>query len=233
MAGLRRAGTTVRNPFGGFAYIVRADEAALAKMRAQKSVRWVGRLPTADWVAPGLVDAERGVPATLPRRRVVPNVLNTEVFGTEDVARIATAARALGFSVLPADKRARMLTLENSGAANAKRGRIRALSAVHGVRFIRERVLARTSNNVATGVMGNAWSAVKASGLKLSGAGEIVAVCDTGLDSGDPAAIHPDFAGRVQTIKSYPIAPKWSSYVTNPGANDGAADLDSGHGTHT
>lgn len=233
VAGLRRAGATVRNPFGGFAYIVRADEAALAKMRAQKSVRWVGRLPTADRVAPGLVDAARGVPATLPRRRVVPNVLNTEVFGTEDVARIATAARALGFSVLQADKRARMLTLENSGAANAKRERIRALSAVHGVRFIRERVLARTSNNVATGVMGNAWSAVKASGLKLSGAGEIVAVCDTGLDSGDPAAIHPDFAGRVQTIKSYPIAPEWSSYITNPGANDGAADLDSGHGTHT
>ncbi|MEN8261269.1 MAG: proprotein convertase P-domain-containing protein, partial [Pseudomonadota bacterium] len=33
-------------------------------------------------------------------------------------------------------------------------------------------------------------------------------------------------------IKSYPITPDLSRYVDNPGGDDGAADLDSGHGTH-
>jgi len=232
VSGLRKAGATVRYPFGGFAYIVRADEAAVAKLRAEPAVRWVGHLPHADRVAPGLADTTRGTRVALPRRRVVPNVLSVEVFGPEYIAPVTTAARGLGFEVLSTDKRARLLTLQNSGPAAAQRERIRGLSAVHGVRYIRERVLARVCNNVATGVMGNAWSAVKPSGLRLTGAGEIVAVCDTGLDSGDAAAIHPDFAGRVQVIKSYPIAPEWSSYVFNPGANDGAADVDSGHGTH-
>ena len=46
------------------------------------------------------------------------------------------------------------------------------------------------------------------------------------------ATVHSDFAGRMLAIKSYPIAPEWGTFVTNPGANDGAADLDSGHGTH-
>ncbi|MCK7496522.1 MAG: S8 family serine peptidase [Comamonadaceae bacterium] len=68
--------------------------------------------------------------------------------------------------------------------------------------------------------------------LGLSGKGETIAVCDTGLDTGDPAGIHPDFAGRVAWIKSYPITPDFNSYIKNPGGNDGPADLDSGHGTH-
>jgi serine protease AprX len=69
--------------------------------------------------------------------------------------------------------------------------------------------------------------------LGLSGAGEVVGICDTGLDTGVPATIHPDFAGRIKAIKSYPISPSFGAYVTNPGADDGPADVDSGHGTHT
>jgi hypothetical protein len=57
-------------------------------------------------------------------------------------------------------------------------------------------------------------------------------VCDTGLDTGDATTIHPDFAGRIVAIKSYPITPDWNSYITNPAGNDGAGDFDSGHGTH-
>jgi subtilisin family serine protease len=80
--------------------------------------------------------------------------------------------------------------------------------------------------------MGNAFAAASPTGPKLTGVGEIIAVCDTGLDTGNPAAIHPDFAGRVVAIKSYPITSDWSSIITNPAGNDGPADLDSGHGTH-
>ena len=66
----------------------------------------------------------------------------------------------------------------------------------------------------------------------LDGSGEIVGICDTGLDVGSTSPAHPDFAGRVKWVKSYPITPDFAPYINNPGADDGAADLDSGHGTH-
>lgn len=66
-----------------------------------------------------------------------------------------------------------------------------------------------------------------------SGSGQIVAVADTGLDSGaKDGGLHPDFQGRVRHISSWPINPSWSSFVKQPGANDNAADLNTGHGTH-
>ena len=43
---------------------------------------------------------------------------------------------------------------------------------------------------------------------------------------------HPDFAGKILNIHSFPIQPAWTAFVNNPGADDGAGDLESGHGTH-
>ena len=69
-------------------------------------------------------------------------------------------------------------------------------------------------------------------GPRSTARGEIVGICDTGLDVGSTSPAHPDFAGRVKWVKSYPITPDLAPYINNPGADDGAADLDSGHGTH-
>jgi hypothetical protein len=66
----------------------------------------------------------------------------------------------------------------------------------------------------------------------LDGLGEIVAVADTGLDTGNRATLVPDLAGRVVSLDSWPIDASWSPFVTNPGADDGAADTSSGHGTY-
>ncbi len=169
----------------------------------------------------------------MPRRLERPGVLTVEIFDKADLGRIGTAAKDLGFKVVLKDEAAKVLLVETKETtAPARKKQVKALSAVHGVRFIRQRVLHRPSNNVATTVMGNQFTSTLATGLNLTGDGEIVAVCDTGLDTGDPASIHADFAGRVVTIKSYPITPDWGSDISNPNANDGAADFDSGHGTH-
>jgi hypothetical protein len=69
-------------------------------------------------------------------------------------------------------------------------------------------------------------------GLGLSGRGEIIAIADTGIDSGEKAGVHIDFRKRIKSIMSYPITADYAAYIHNPGADDGAADLDSGHGTH-
>ena len=79
----------------------------------------------------------------------------------------------------------------------------------------------RLWNNVATGPammnVSNVWS-----GLGLTGAGQTIAVCDTGLDTGNTGTVHPDFAGRVTgfgwTSNGYHVTNSW-------------ADTDS-HGTH-
>ena len=65
--------------------------------------------------------------------------------------------------------------------------------------------------------------------LPWTGRGEIIAITDTGLDTGDPATIHPDFRGRIVDLSSWPVSPAFDDLVLNPRADDGPADLDSGH----
>ena len=94
-------------------------------------------------------------------------------------------------------------------------------------------------NDVADGIIGatvlqdatqmaginSAWNA-------LDGTGITVAVSDTGLDNGvNNTNMHPDFRDHIVGIHSYGIPPSSQSYANAP-YNDGAADLDSGHGTH-
>lgn len=67
---------------------------------------------------------------------------------------------------------------------------------------------------------------------QLNGAGETIAVFDTGLDSGDVArAMHPDLAGRVRALVALPMNPSWVTLAT-PRSQGNAADRGSGHGTH-
>ena len=71
----------------------------------------------------------------------------------------------------------------------------------------------------------SAWNA-------LDGTGIIVAVSDTGLDNGiNNTNMHPDFKDHIVDIHSYGIPVSAQSWVNAP-YNDGASDLDSGHGTH-
>jgi serine protease AprX len=228
---LRQTGAKIRAPYSGFAYIVRATSFVVPKIAALPFVRWMGHLPPRSRIAPGIVEPSR-VPTKLPRRRPRPGVYTVEAFDGKDAGRIAQEAKALGFDVLSTDPKAGVVIVKTMASGKACRAQIERLSAVHGVRFIRQRVVPRTTNNIATGIMGNSYAAVAPTGLKLTGAGETVAVCDTGLDTGDATTIHPDFAGRVVAMKSYPITPDWKSIIFNPGANDGPSDLDSGHGTH-
>ena len=66
----------------------------------------------------------------------------------------------------------------------------------------------------------------------LDGSGIIVTVADTGLDNGvNNSNMHPDLRDHIVGIHSYGIPPAAQSYANAP-YNDGAADLDSGHGTH-
>ncbi len=237
---LREAGGEPREPFGDFAYVVRASDAAVKRIAALREVRWVAHLPHRARIEPAALKAagrrKGDVGGALPRTRVLPGVYAVEFFGPDDLARALGSVRKAGARVLDHDRKAGLLIVEIDGTATERRRTLERLAAIHGVRRVRERTLRRPSNDVAAGIMGTAAALAPGNpgypGLGLSGKGEVVGVCDTGLDSGDARRIHGDFARRVKAITSYPITADFASYVTNVGADDGPADLDSGHGTH-
>jgi len=235
LTAVKRAGGEPRAPYQDFAYVVRANEQALKRIAALPFVRWAGHLPHMARVAPSvMLRAERGpadTSSTLPRTRVIPGTYTVEFFGSGDLTAGLPIVKKLGFKILGKDAKAKLLIVEASGGKGTRRKRIEGLAAVHGVRSIRERSLKRTSNDVAAGIMG-AEMAIGNAALGLSGKGERIGICDTGLDTGNPKKIHKDFAKRVAWIKSYPITTDFAPYVYNPGGDDGPADLDSGHGTH-
>ncbi len=111
----------------------------------------------------------------------------------------------------------------------------RKLARIHGVKFVEPVKLRQLRNDVATRLMLSANAGGDADlpfELPWAGRGEIIAITDTGLDNGDPNTIHPDFRDRIVDLSSWPISPAFDDLVLNPRADDGPADLDSGHGTH-
>lgn len=86
------------------------------------------------------------------------------------------------------------------------------------------------NNDVATAIMDVPADGVVGS-TTLRGAGQTVAIADSGLDTGTSIGIHPDFAGRVAAINSWPN--QFAMYTNDVAPfDDGAADTTSGHGTH-
>jgi serine protease AprX len=227
------SGGELRAPYQNFTYVVCADQEATGKISALSFVSWVGRLPTWARIAsairsrPNLDDTS----ASLPRTRTLPATYLVEFFTPEDMIQARAPFLQLGAQITGEDERAGVLIVQLSGSEDERLDLLEALAAVHGVRSIRERAIKRISNDLAPQLLGCSVS-MDVNGLGLSGEGEIIGVADTGLDSGDPASIHPDFTGRVVWIKSYPITDDYAQYINNPGGNDGPADLDTGHGTH-
>jgi serine protease AprX len=233
---VKSAGGEPRAPYEGFAYVVRADRKAAAAIAALPVVRWVGHLPHRARVASATRlraqggRSEAATEAAVPRTRVRHGVYTVQFFGPRDLAKGLASVKKLGFKVLdrPPDKR--LLIVESLKPPASREAQLDRLAAVHGVQQIRERSIKRPSNDVSAGLIGAAVA--QGPGFGLSGAGETICVCDTGIDTGDPATIHPDFTGRIAAIRSFPITPDFTPFITNPGANDGPSDRDSGHGTH-
>ena len=101
-----------------------------------------------------------------------------------------------------------------------------------GLRSLQEKTVESLSNDLARNTIADLAVAEPPEGLGLTGAGEIVAVSDSGLDTGDLDTLHLDFRGRVRDIWSLPLSFTWRRRVLDPNSDDGAADIYSGHGTH-
>lgn len=101
--------------------------------------------------------------------------------------------------------------------------RISDIASIEDIKWVEEYVPPQLLNDVAAGIIGanSVWT-----DLGLNGTGQIIAIEDSGLDTGDLATIHDDFRGRIKAHFGYgrPIGP-------DPGQTK-TWDDPNGHGTH-
>jgi subtilisin family serine protease len=230
------------------AYLVRMEPGVRATVEGLSSVRWVGVYQPGMRVSPRLLRAPEasapaiGGPTPGERQLVAPDTLPAAgdarvaltiiAFRGADLAPIETAVRGAGGEILSAGEGARRSKLR----VVLPRDRIGAIARINGVMWIEELLPYRLHNDMSRGVLdvGPLWS-----GHGLRGEGQIIAVADSGLDSGlNDASMHDDMEGRIVNIFSWPV--QNTNYCSigvciplNVGADDTASDLDSGHGTHT
>jgi serine protease AprX len=149
------------------------------------------------------------------------DLVEVSVFAGEDVREVVARVHSSGGTVLSTTERTVVAHVDPSELAD-----------LPGVQSVLPHALPELSNDRARLVLrvpNGAPGAVR----ELTGAGQVVAIADSGLDTGDPATVHPDLHGRVEGIVSWPTSTSLAAFLNDPpGSDDGPADLDSGHGTH-
>ncbi|PKO23620.1 MAG: serine protease [Chloroflexi bacterium HGW-Chloroflexi-1] len=247
LAEITTHGGKAQGPVPPYGYIVALDQPTYDWLTTEPAyVRWVGHYSPELRLAPELTAALAADPA-LSRGRIrrqdeapdaappgverVPALFTVSFFEPHDLPEALPYIRELGGTSSAFEPGAAILTVSFPPDQADLPARVERLAHLHGVKAVETFTLRQLYNNVAVRLLA-AEEVITPRGLGLSGRGEIVGVADSGLDNGDPAAIHPDFAERIAAIRSWPVAADWSALVTNSGGDDGPADTRSGHGTH-
>lgn len=183
-----------------FAFIARMTPETAARVAGAPHVRWVGAYHPAYKISPELRTPGRS-------GSLKATILLFPAESTADVEREVVLSRG----IVHASRADHNPHVEATLPLQA----IGVIARQRGVAWIEHRVERELFNDVARGIMNvnSTWS-----GIGIYGSGEMVAVCDTGLDTGSLSTISADFAGRV--FKTYNLGRKklW---------ND-----PNGHGTH-
>jgi hypothetical protein len=205
---LTDAGAVVRGFFPNNAVLAEFDPAALAALEGVAQVQAADEFLPADKLQPFLSSLIAAHPAEAEVRVTV------QTFAPEDAETAAAAARKAGGEVEETHAGTRWGTVR----AVLPLGAVRGLASLGAVQWIEERPPVQRRNDKAAAPSHlnatNAWAV-----WGLTGKGQVVGHADTGLDTGNPATLHPDFQGRVRALIAR----------ARPGD---ASDLN-GHGTHT
>jgi len=207
---LREAGVQIDSYLPDYAFIVRMDEETRVHLQSLSFVRWVGMYQPAYKVSPNVAANTTGL-------------YRVHAASWADLDAVRSSLVALDTGV---GDRGSALVI------HARPDQIAQIAQLPDVLWIEAFHFSETYNDKATGIMNAAtsWS------QGYTGAGQIVTIADTGLDTGvdNPGIngdMHLDLDNGVFKISSWPVV-LYPGYITNSGADDGAADKDSGHGTH-
>lgn len=197
-AGARLCGYIPNNAFA-----VRMDAATISRVAALSFVQWIGPYKPDYKIQPALAARQSGIVT-----------VDINAFTPEEAVEIARQLAALGATNI-------------EQASSARFGRVRAdiavravpdLAALDAVQWIEEHLPAKLFNNRALeGPRLNVTNVWTAHGL--TGSNQVIALADTGLDTGDLSTLHTDFAGRVKNVYALGRPGTWSD--------------PHGHGTHT
>lgn len=247
---IEKLGGTIGEPLPSHSYIVEMDGKTREAVINLSFVRWVGHYDPAYRLAPNLLQevqmeerkraqpmAERGeaqrgeLPVISKEAKLVPNAFLVSFQSPQNLQEAVPIIKAIGAEISEFHETDKVLTITFPPGTPDIPNKLKQIASIHGVLTVEALKIKKPHNNIATRIMAGALGA-PGFDLPLTGKREIIAIADTGIDTGDANTIHEDFRGRISGIKSWPITPAFDNYIKNPGADDGAADLDSGHGTH-
>lgn len=205
-AQLGAVGAQVLEYLPDFAFKVRMTPEQAAQVQALPGVNWVGLFQPAYKLSPDLTaDGQQ--------------LYRVRVESGADVLAAAQAVAATGVQVMAQE--GSVLTI---AATSAQLG---AVARVLDVAWIDNFVLFEKHNESGAGVI---VGTSVANALGYDGSTQIAAVADTGLGGGTAATAHVDVpAARIVNIYNWPgVAGGCFQSISD----DGAIDVDSGHGTH-
>lgn len=191
------AGAEILDYIPDFAFVVRATPSAENKLAALPYIRWIGDYATEYRLSP-----------LLPKSGTAEVVIR--IFPGADKSQAGKKiAEAGGKLDTPKAELGRNIKASIPAAALLR------IAKAAGIAWIEPKPVRKLHNSAARGIMnvGNVWS-----DLGLYGAGQTVAISDTGLDKGSLSTLAPDFLGRVTKAYALGRTNDWSD--------------DNGHGTH-
>lgn len=257
LKGIDDVGGRLCDPLPNFSYIVELDKKSLEELNKMNFVKWLGHYDPKYRISPSLLIntpfkssnddikvaiSEMDKSSALSNKMgvingrkdnslgTVPYKYNISFFTEDSMNEAETSLNQMGITMVEKSEENRKITIDVSPQKDKLTDILSKIPHIHGVKLVEDIKIKKIFNNVASVIM-NAKDIGEQ--LGLAGDGEIIGVADTGIDSGDPMMIHPDFRGRIEGITSFPINPIYDiTFVRNPGGDDGAKDVDSGHGTH-
>ncbi|MBP7829551.1 MAG: S8 family serine peptidase [Kiritimatiellae bacterium] len=186
---LTEAGAVLHGYIPENAFLVEATPEVIAAIGARKEVFWVGEyLPD--------YKRARAVRSALAQRMDGTREFNVLLFNPADAGRMAQAIAALpGCRVLLSESMTDRGLVRASLTASA----VEEITGWGEVEWVEPHLPRRLWNDVAVRAnkmnVTNAWNL-----LGLTGAGQTLGVCDTGLDTGNTNTVHRDFTNRVRGI---------------------------------
>lgn len=237
---IKDAGGEVMKYVPNNTYIVRMPALEKARIAELPGVQYVGIYQPVNRISTKLLKRFQGqAPIITPKPGVQAKRAGTEpeqtqpeflwltvlVFKGENLPTIKSDIAAAGGTILSAKEYKRWVKIRvKIPPENAPQ-----LPMINGIMWIEEYGMFKTTNDIARGIIdvAQAWAPVNG----LRGANQIIAVADSGLDSGvNNATMHNDFQGRITSIHSWPVQGLFGEQNAN--ADDGAAADNYGHGTH-
>ena len=195
---LENAGATLRAYLPDNAWLVELPAGRREDVRTLPHVAWSGEYRPGHKIQPLLAGLARQHPE-------LPVPVTVQTFAPEDAAEVAnwlTAAGASDLRATPATRWGLVRAVLPAGAAAE-------LAALPEVQWIEHHATPRFLNDAARAADRLDVDAVQA-GHGLDGTGQIVAIADTGLDTGNTNTLSPDFAGRLLQVFDTGRLTNWS-----------------------